>query len=238
MSAPLRPSSSRRSDARTRFVSLLLALPLLVGGCALTSKATPLQPRIFRPNIETRALPAGQAPTPAKADAPSVRIGRVRGTADLREPIAFRLSDVEMGFYEDRRWGERPESYLRRALVRALFERDGLGQVIAGGGPTLDLELIAFEEIRGDKPRARIAVEYALHDERTVLIARTVVVEKAIAGAGAASRDTAADAAAFVAAISQGLTEAVDEIARDVGKSLRTSGVASPPPPGVEKGKP
>lgn len=228
------------SSCKRALVSCLLApvFVLAFANCALTSKATPLQPRIFRPNIETRALPAGQTPTPAKADAPSVRLGRVRGATDLREPIAYRLSDVEMGFYDDRRWGERPEAYLRRALVRALYERDGLGQVIGGGGPTVDLELIAFEEIRGDKPRARVAVEYALHDERTVLIARTVVVEKVIAGAAAGSRDQAADASAFVAAISLALGEAVDEVARDVGKSLRTSAVPSPPPPGVDKAKP
>lgn len=235
------PSSFLRSSPwQTHCVRGLVGglLVSALAACALTSKATPLTPRIFRPNIETRALAAGQSPTPAKVDAPSVRIGRVRGTADLREPIAFRLSDVEMGFYEDRRWGERPEAYLRRAVVRALFERDGLGQVIGGGGPTLDLELIAFEEIRGDKPRARVAVEYALHDERTVLIARTVVVEKPIAGATGGSPTTAADAAAFVAAISLGISEAVDEIARDVGKGLRNSAVPSPPPPGTERTKP
>lgn len=235
MSAPL---ATPRSDFTVPALRAVVVALLVFGtvGCALTSKATPLQPRIFRPTIETRGLPAGQAPTPAKVDAPSVRIGRVRGTADLREPIAFRLSDVEMGFYEDRRWAERPEAYLRRAVVRALFERDGLGQVIGGGGPTLDLELIAFEEVRGDKPRARVAVEYALHDDRTVLIARTIVIERPIGGA--AGSGGGADAAAFVGAISAALAEAVDEVAKDVGNGLRKAAVPSPPPPGTERPKP
>jgi uncharacterized lipoprotein YmbA len=192
------------------------------GGCALTSKGEAFTPRIFRPTMETSGLAPGQPATGAKADAPTVRLGRIRGAADLREPIAYRVSEVEMGFYDDRRWGERPEAYVRRALVRALFERDGLGQSIAGGGATLDVELLAFEEIRGENPRARVAIEYALHDERTVIIARTVVVEKPIGGA---SRAGPADAPAFVKAVSAALAEAIDRVATDIGQSLRSPGV-------------
>ena len=196
----------------------------LVAGCALTSKGPTRDPRIFRPALETGSLPDSAAFTAPKPGGPALRIGRIKGSADLREDMAYRVSEVEVGFYEDRRWAERPEQYVRRALVRALFERDGLGQIVGGNGPTLDVEVIGFEEVRGAAPQARVVLEYALHDEWTVIIARTIVVEKPIAGAGGP-----VDPSAFVTAISAALREAVDRVAVDVGKGVRMAG---PPPSG------
>src|SRR4029078_3767284 len=77
-----------------------------------------------------------------------LRLGRVVAGSSCPEQIPYRDSDHELGFYEERRWTERPEVYLRRALARALFEERGATRVVSGFAPTLDVELTAREEIR------------------------------------------------------------------------------------------
>jgi ABC-type uncharacterized transport system auxiliary subunit len=216
--APARTARAWRAGA------LVIALALGGGGCALTSKGTPFSPRVFRPTM-------GETDTASTAAKPgaglSMRLGRVRGAADLREPIAFRVSEVEVGYYEDRRWGERPEAYVRRALAEAFFGRDGLTEIIAGQGPTLEVEVLGFEEVRGKEPRARVRLAYSLRNDRVVLLARTIVIDKAIDKPGS-EEGGAADPAAFVRAVSQALAAAVEQVTREVNEQLRAT--LSPPP--------
>src|SRR5690606_27456135 len=120
------------------------------------------------------------APPRAGPDAAGarLRLGRISASDHLRERIVFRTSEVELAAYEDRRWTEEPEEYLRRSLARALFEDQGLVQAIAGAGPTLDVELLAFDEVRrGDDRSALVVARVALHDDRVVLDGTTVRVE-------------------------------------------------------------
>src|SRR4029077_4048150 len=117
-------------------------------GCALLSKAAPLQPRYFSLEDGPLASNRGAALRSPTSGAMQLRLGRVSAGPHLRERIVYRDSDHELGYYEDRRWTERPETYLRRALARALFEERGLLRVVSGGAPTLEVELVAFEEIR------------------------------------------------------------------------------------------
>jgi ABC-type uncharacterized transport system auxiliary subunit len=140
-------------------------------GCAALSKSTPLEIRYFTPEGE----PPGPQSSQPSAGAPtaSLRLGRVVGGPELGTEIAWRDSPMEVGFYENSRWTERPEAYVARALDRALFGSGRLRHVLAGPAPVLDVRVLAFEEVRpqsGDPRRARVTLAVLLHDERTVLL--------------------------------------------------------------------
>jgi hypothetical protein len=120
------------------------------GGCALTSKANVVDIRYFSPEqVKPRLTSADDPPALALA-APNasldLRLGRVSSGPNLRERIAFRNAAYELGYYESWRWTERPEAFVRRELGRKLFEEHGLHRVFAGTAPTLDVEVIAFDE--------------------------------------------------------------------------------------------
>jgi cholesterol transport system auxiliary component len=109
-----------------------------------------MMPRYFSPD-ESR----GRAQTAASATAEhegethaELRLGRVTAASYLGERIVFRDSNYELGYYEERRWTERPEAFLRRAVARALFEDRGLRRVVSGAATTLDIELTELTELR------------------------------------------------------------------------------------------
>jgi cholesterol transport system auxiliary component len=158
---------------------LLFALLLSVSGCALTSKSEPLDVRYFNPEkVKPQLTSATERP---QGDAPlALELGRVSSGANVREKMAYRDASWEVGYYEDRRWTERPEAFVRREIGRTLFEERGFRRSISGAAaPTLEIELIAFEEIRA-KPLhvARVQLRMILHDGHDVLHEETVTVDK------------------------------------------------------------
>jgi ABC-type uncharacterized transport system auxiliary subunit len=164
---------------------LLMALvgTLSTPGCAAFSKSTPLEIRYFTPEDE----PPGPQSSQSSAGAPvaALRLGRAMGGPELGEEIAWRDSPVEVGFYDNSRWTERPEAYVSRALDRALFGSGRLRHVLAGPAPVLDVRVLAFEEVRaqsGDPRRARVTLAVLLHDERTVLLERLFTQEVEVQG--------------------------------------------------------
>lgn len=192
---------------------LVLASSLLgvaLHGCALTSKAEPLSPRYFSPDLGVAE--AGQRGTSPSGVA--LRLGRISAAAHLEERMAYRVSPTELGFDEERRWTEPPEAYLRRALSQELFERRGHRHVLSGAALTLDLELVGFEEVRYGQRRARVSLQLVLSDERRVLVERAIDVEQAIDGG-----DDSEQAPARVAlALSRALARAVADVADVVGQ--------------------
>lgn len=197
-----------RATAR---VCLLFALPLplLLGGCALTSKGTPIEMRYFSPeNIDVHHVARQTLPPVAR-----VRLGGLTSSANLRYPIVHRESAVELDLYETLRWTENPEDYVRRSLSRALFEDGQLEEVVGGAAVTLDVELIAFEESRRENRRVgRIQLGYQLHDERSVLKSGIVTVERDATGAGIEP---------VVTAIGSAMDAATSELAKNVVAQLR-----------------
>jgi len=180
---------------------LLLIGAVALAGCALLSKSEPLVPRYFTPEY------AADAPTvPARSDL-QLRLGRVEGWSHLRERMAVRHSAREIFYYEDRHWTERPEIYLRRALSRTLFEERGVVASLSGRAVTLDVELIAFEEIEPPH-QARMQALLVLRDDRTGLLEETITVEQPVASAGGTD-----EALAVVDALSQALHAGVTRIA-------------------------
>lgn len=182
-----------------------LLVSALLFGCALTSKADALSPRYFSPE------PVGAAKSPKAAQAFELRLGQVSSASHLDERIAYRVGGSEMGFYEDRRWTEIPEAYLRRALERELFEQRGLSRLVTSYGPTLDVELTSFEELRGKPLKARVTVAFSLRDERHSLVERTLDVETQV------SEREGADSAQRLA---ETMTRALDDVVRKLGAEV------------------
>ena len=186
---------------------LLVAAVAVIGasGCALLSKSAPIKPRYFSPE---RPADVPQAAARGPVPAAELRLGRVGSVANLDEMLVFRDSPREVGYYRLRRWTEAPDQYLRRRLTRVLFEERGLREVVSGSGPTLDVQLTAFEEVRAPRRLARVQVIVKLHDDRLVSWEETVTVELPVVVARGGD-----PADASVEAIGQALRAVVDRIA-------------------------
>lgn len=180
-----------------------------IAGCALTSKADIVTIRYFSPERS-----AGDAGSPAlvagsATSAVDLRLGRISSGPNLRERIAYRDATYEVGYYEDQRWTERPEVYVRRLLARKLFEEHGFRRVLAGAAPVLEVEVLSFDEVRTKDGRsARVELKIVVSDDRAVLYEYTVAVERAVATSG---KDTKIEE--VVAAMSTALDVAVADVA-------------------------
>ena len=189
--------------------SLLVAL----SGCALTSKGKAVEPRFFSPDFAVPTAPAARS-NPAPLE---LRLGMIDAASHLEERMAYRVHDSELGYRDDRRWSERPEEYLRRALEGELFERSGLRRVLAGSATTLDVELTAFEEVRGEHPHVRLALTFRLHDDRQVSLERSLVVERPLLADG--DKDHAQRVAS---ALGEALAQATGTLGTEVVTYLRS----------------
>jgi len=194
-----------------------VVLATFLSSCALTSKSSPPPVHYFTPESLDAAPATGGAIEPATASTPSgrrLRVGRVTSSAHLRTKIVYRRAANELGTYDDERWTEAPEAYLRRALERALFDARGLERGYAGTIPALDVELLAFEEMqRGSSYAGRVDVAFVLHDDRDVLASGRVTKERAAASTRMGD---------VAAAIGGALDDATAEIASRVeGRVLR-----------------
>ena len=178
-----------------------LLLVLCATGCALLGKNEPQLSRYYTPEYDADA-----SRVPPRSDL-QLRLGRVEGWSHLRERMAIRRSTRELVYREDRRWTERPEIYLRRALSRALFEERGVVESLSGRGYSLDVELIAFEEI--EQPhQARMQALLVLRDDRLGLLEQTITVEQPVAK----GEEGQAVADAFSLALHAGVTQIADRV--------------------------
>jgi cholesterol transport system auxiliary component len=196
----------------TRILVGLLGVLAVVNagaGCALASKGEALSIRWFTPESTTPRITSASEPETEHARGEAIgaiELGRVTSGAHLRERIAYRDRAFEVGYYDDKRWTERPEAYVRRELARRLFEERGFRRAVGGQAPILDVEVLSFEEIRGAVHAARIQLRAVLHDDRTALVERTVNVERAIPPG-------ASDIDGLVFAMSQALQAAAEDVA-------------------------
>jgi cholesterol transport system auxiliary component len=198
----------------------------LMAGCALLSKTDPMEVRYF----EAVEKPAPEASASASASAseqgPPLRLGLVKAASHLDRRIVSRRGAHELSYHERLRWTERPEEYLRRALMRDLYEQAGFTRVVSGAAPTLDVELIAFEELeQSGQRRGRIELQAVLHDERVQLAQETISIETKV-------DDSAEDKAeALVSALGEALglaTKRVTERTRQVLAARTTPARISP----------
>jgi cholesterol transport system auxiliary component len=187
-------------------------------GCALLSKSDIFVSRYFTPET-TIAVSDPSAPNGLE-----LRLGRVNSAAYIKDRLIFRGTANEVGYYEEKRWTENPGVYVRRALTRALFDRRGIRQIVAGAGPTLDVDVVAFEEGLSPAHVGRVQLTYSIYDERVVRFARSVTVERPVAGATGN-----AEANAVVQALSMALADAVDSLADQTAAELRLETAAPDP---------
>ncbi|CAN5908485.1 hypothetical protein BH11MYX4_BH11MYX4_37650 [soil metagenome] len=198
----------------------LLAAAALAGtaGCALTSKADVVNIRYFSPEVVKPRLTCADASTapaaPAPHDALEVRLGRVSSGSNLRERIAYRDAAYELGYYDDLRWTERPETFVRRELGRTLFEEHGLRRVLGGAAPSLEVEVIAFDDLRLPSGRAaRVQLKVILFEDSGVVYEDTFTVDRPVAGDKPKIEDV-------VAAMSSALDLACEQVATRTSAEL------------------
>lgn len=188
-----------------------VAIILLLSGCALTDKAPPVEIRYFSP--QEYRLATREAVPSESARRVELRMGRITSSAHLRSRISYRATGYELGSYETLRWTDNPETYLRRELHRALFETRPLRERVSGRVPVMEVELIAFEEVRKSGDRfGRVSLHYTLRDESRVLADGHVEVERQAAAGGGIEN--------VVGAISAALAAAADESADRVLAAL------------------
>jgi cholesterol transport system auxiliary component len=181
---------------------------VLLAGCALTQKATPLELRYFAPPTQASSKRASPEPTTP------LRLGHVTTSALLGTRIVHRDSTVESAPYETLRWTDEPDLYVRRSLSRALFDAAPFEQAIDSEAPTLDVDVLAFEEVRRGASRAgRVELRYEVRDDKRVVAHGTIAIERA-AGAGIEG---------VVAAIGRALDDATSGLASRIAEQLPQS---------------
>jgi cholesterol transport system auxiliary component len=151
------------------------SLLLLLAGCALTASNPPPDVHYFSP----------ESPRIAKQttahDAP-LRLARLELSSHLRARIVYRTSDVELAMYETRRWTEHPDAYVRRALVRSLYEDRPFVMALGHAAPTLAVTVLAFEEVRVPRHVGRVTLRFVLSNEQTAIASDEVSVDELVRG--------------------------------------------------------
>lgn len=186
--------------------------------CALSSKADLVEIRYFSPErVRPRPPgtdPAQAAPAAANQSAVEVRLGRVLSGPSLRERIAHRDALYELGYYEDYRWTERPETYVRRELGRSLFEVHRLRRALGGAAPTLDVEVTAFDDLRLKTGRSvQIQLKVILYEDDDVLFEETLTVDRPVVGDKPGIEEV-------VAAMAEALESAASQVTLKVQRAL------------------
>lgn len=208
-------------------IGVAALLTFAANACALLGKGEALTPRYFSPDSASGRM--SSSPSPIDASAPpsdsagmnvELRLGRVSAASYLGERIVFRDSNYELNFYEERRWTEKPGAYLRRALSQSLFEEHGVRRIMSGPGPTLEVELTEFAELRETPPLARVRATYILYDQRLVRREATVTVQLPITKAAGMSQPESPEPA--VRAMTDALHGIVERIVAQVLAELRT----------------
>lgn len=197
---------------------VLFASCLALSACSFFGKQEPMHPRFYDP--EPHPTSGSARPEGGK----SLRLGHVLGASHLRERIAYHATQHEFGFYDRRRWTERPENYVRRELARELFERRGLTQIVSGAAPTLELELTDFSELREPLHAVRIEARVLLVDARNVRFEHTFVAELPV-------QKSDDEFAGVPAALGEALSHLVAEIGERVAKELPVAAAAPVPAP-------
>lgn len=176
---------------RAHVRALALALGgLLAATCSLTPGAPePLHYYALEVGGDSGSVGGRTRAEPAPG-APGVRVRRVHAAAHLGDRLVWRASDVEVGYYEDRRWSEPPAAVLARALERELFQVRGLSRSESGLAPAVDLELTELEIVLpGGRPDGRREVRAALTvrltaTDQTSLLDRSLEARGPVAGDG------------------------------------------------------
>lgn len=201
--------------------SAALALLEESSGCALTGKSDVVAIRYFTPEHAKPRLTAAALEADGNRASRPLLLGTVTAGANLRDRIAYRNAAHEVGYYEDLRWTERPEAYVRRELGRTLFEERGFERSTAGNTPELDVEVLGFDELRLPQGVrvARVELKVLLWKGPDVLFEQTFTVDRPVAGREPRIED-------FVTSMAAALDDAAEQVATRVATALDARGAS------------
>ena len=185
---------------RHRTVAPTALAALVLSGCLLPKP--PDAPRVYAPST---SVAAGD-PMPAR---PVVaRLAPVRSPIHLREAVTWRRSDVEYGFYEQRRWTEPPASYVERAIVRELFAVERAPLAVDVTAPVVTAEVVAFEDVLEPAHQASVAVGITVVDGRCVRLRQVFAATRPLGDEDGAT-------------LARGIGEALDDVVHRAGDAVR-----------------
>ena len=195
---------------------LLVGL-LVLGGCLLR---TPDPPRFFRPGSAALEAAAEDQADPPAAGGIAIRLRGVRSEPFLRERIVWRVSEVEYGLYEQRRWIDLPAHYVERALGRRLRETPGLRLTNDPRAVALRVDVLAFDDVLAPTHEANVTLAVTLEDRaRGRLLTRTLDARAGIENDAPSS---------MAKAMGQALDDAVAQVADAVRLSLQAHRASFP----------
>ena len=183
--------------------SVVLALS---SACALLSRGASAEWRWYTPETVRPQLTSGVV-----RSGPVVRIRRVTAGANLGTRIAFGNGAYEGGYYEERRWTEGPEVYVRHALERTLCQNQRFRCLPDGNAPALDVEVLKFQELKTAKSHAGLVSLRVVLSTDQILLDDTIQFVAQVAGPRFDD---------VVAAIANALDSASEEVARRVRSAL------------------
>jgi ABC-type uncharacterized transport system auxiliary subunit len=192
---------------------------LLVGlaGCLFRSSDAP---RFFRPGSITLDAAAGDEAAPPALGGIAIRLRGVRSRPFLHERIVWRVSEVEYGLYEERRWIDLPAHYVEGALGTRLRETSGLRLTDDPRAPALHVDVLAFDDVLRPTHEANVTLAIALDDAACGrLLTRTVDARVGI---------ESDEPASMARAMGQALDDAVAQVAEAVRLSVQAHGASSP----------
>jgi len=187
----------------------LLAALALLGSCVFRSGDPP---RFYEPDSAALHGAVGDRPAAAATAGVPVRLRRVRSAAFFRERIVWRASEVEYGFYEERRWNDLPAHYVERALVTKLRETPGLGLTDDPRAAALYVDVVAFHEVLGPVHVADVALAVSLRGGHRGHLERTFSARVGIADG---------DPASLARAMGRALDDVVAQVAEGLAASVR-----------------
>ena len=195
---------------------LLVGL-LVLGGCLLR---TPDPPRFFRPGSAALEAAAEDQADPPAAGGIAIRLRGVRSEPFLRERIVWRVSEVEYGLYEQRRWIDLPAHYVEQALGRRLRETPGVRLTNDPQAVALHVDVLAFDDVLAPTHEANVTLAVTLEDRaRGRLLMRTLDARAGI------END---DPSSMAKAMGQALDDAVAQVADAVRLSLQAHRASFP----------
>ena len=191
----------------------LLAGLVVLGGCLFRS---PEAPRFFRPASAILDAAPGDNASPPATGSIAIRIRGVRSEPFLRERVVWRVSEVEYGLYEQRRWIDLPEHYVERALRARLRTTPGLRLTNDVRAVALRVVVLAFDDVLAPSHAADVTLNVAVDDPvRGRVFMRTFDARVGIEDG---------DPAAMAKAMGQALDEAVAQVADAVRAVSSTQG--------------
>jgi ABC-type uncharacterized transport system auxiliary subunit len=179
-------------------------------GCALLQKADPAELSyltLYRAN-EPAASVAQETSHPL-----AVRLRRVRSAEHLGPRVVVRRNQHDVTFLDRSRWTDPPRDLVDEHLSRVLFERHGITRIVAGAGPTLEVDVRAFELVMRDKPVARVQLTCLLYEDGRALFEHTFVHEEPVPPDAIEDGAQPLVTPAFAKAMGQALDHAVDALA-------------------------